>query len=178
LNLSRPDWKGVAVEVSGFQVCVNNLVWDNGYTQVVSSPTIGDKLLDIYLLRPESSLISCNILHRISDHNGILLEVEWDEICWEPEVERIAPVYHNTDVSGLQAFLREKFNLWAGNGSCLEEIWKSYKDIILEGIKRYVPQKILSKNPDPEYYNKEVKRFNLYLTAFNLVFVPLVRCLY
>ena len=62
------------------------------------------------------------------------------------------------DVLGLQKILREKFNLWAGNGSCVEDIWESYKDIIFDGIKRYVPHKILGKNPDPEYYNKEVKR--------------------
>jgi len=80
LNLPQADWKGDAENVSGFQVCVNSLVWDNGYTQIVSSPTRGDALLDIYLLRPESSLISCNILPRISDHNGGLLEVEWEEI--------------------------------------------------------------------------------------------------
>ena len=82
---------------------------------------------------------------RISDLNGVLLEAEWDEICQEPKVERIVSVYHKTDVLGLQAFLQEKFNLWAGNGSCIEEIWKSYKDIIFKGTKRYVPQKILSK---------------------------------
>ena len=97
----------------------------------------------------------------ISDHNGVLLEAEWDEICREPKVERIVPVYHKTDVLGLQAFLRENFNLWAGNNSCVEDIWKSYKDVIFEGIKRYVPQKNLSKNPDPEYYNKEVKRLKV-----------------
>jgi len=34
---------------------------------------------------------------------------------------------------------------------------ESYKDIIFEGIKRYVPQKNLSKNPEPEYYHEEVK---------------------
>jgi hypothetical protein len=43
----------------------------------------------------------------------------------------------------------------------VEEIWNSYKDIILDGIKRYVPKKILSKNPDPEYYNREVKRLKV-----------------
>ena len=58
-------------------------------------------------------------------------------------------------------FLREKFCLWAGNGSCVEDIWKSYKDIIFEGIKLYVPHKILGINPDPEYYNKEVKRLKV-----------------
>jgi hypothetical protein len=81
------------------------------------------------------------------------LEVEWDEICWEPKVERLVPVYHKTDVLGLQAFLQEvqpmswKWQLCRGDK-------KSYKDIIFEGIKHYVPKKIL----DPEYYNKEVKR--------------------
>jgi hypothetical protein len=34
-------------------------------------------------------------------------------------------------------------------------------DIILQGIKRYVPQKTLSKNSDHEYYNKEVKRLHV-----------------
>jgi hypothetical protein len=70
--------------------------------------------LDIYLIKPESSLISCNILSGISYHNGVLLEVEWDEICREPQVERIVLLYHKTDVLGLQAFLREKFNYGLG----------------------------------------------------------------
>ena len=68
-----------------------NLVWGNGHIQVVSGSTRGDALLDIYLLRPESSFVSCNIVPRISDHKGAFL----DEICREPKVERIVPVYQN-----------------------------------------------------------------------------------
>ena len=75
LNFPQADWKVDAEKASGFQAFVNNLVWDNGYTQVVNGPTRGDALLDIYLIRPESSLISCNILPGINDHNGVLLEV-------------------------------------------------------------------------------------------------------
>jgi len=75
LNLPQADWKENAEKASGFQACVNDLVWDNGYTQVGSGPTRG-VLLDVYLLRPESSLISCNILPGISDHKGILLEAD------------------------------------------------------------------------------------------------------
>ena len=87
LDLSQADWKGDAEKASGFQTFVNSLVWDNGYTQVVSGPTRGDALLDIYLLRRESSLITYNILPGINDHNGVLLEVEGDENCWKPKVE-------------------------------------------------------------------------------------------
>jgi hypothetical protein len=157
LNLPQASWNGDAEKASGFQAFVKNLVWDNGHTQVVSGPTRGDAMLDIYILRPESSIISCNFVPGISDHNGVLLEVEWHEKCREPQVERTVQVYHKTDVLGLQAFLREKFQLWAGNGSSVEEIWNSYKDSIFEGIRSYVHKKILSKNLDPEYYNREVK---------------------
>jgi hypothetical protein len=75
----------------------------------------------------------------INDHNGVLLEVERDKTFRGPKVERIAPVHHEADVLGLQAFLREKFSLWTGNGSCIE-IWKNFKDVIFQGIKRYVPK--------------------------------------
>jgi hypothetical protein len=157
LNLPQANWNGDAGKTSGIQVFVNKLVWENGYTQVVSGPTRGDALLDIYLLRHDNMLNSCNNAPGISDHSRVLLEVEWDENCQEKKIERTAPVYHKTDVLGLQNFLREKFSLSAGNGSSVEEIWKSYKEIVFEGIERFVPKKILSKNPDPEYYTKEVK---------------------
>ena len=117
--------------------------------------------MDIFLPRPECSLISCNILPGISDHNGVLLEVKGDEIGRESRAERQVPMFHKTDVLALQAFLRETFYLWIGNDSCVEDIRKSYTDIIFEGIKRYVTHKILGKNPDPEYYNKEVKRLKV-----------------
>ena len=49
-NLPQADWKGDAEKASGFQACVNNLVWDNGYPEVVSGPTRGGALLDMHLL--------------------------------------------------------------------------------------------------------------------------------
>lgn len=62
---------------------------------------------------------------------------------------------------GLQTFLWEKFSLWAANGSCVEEIWKSYKEVVFESAERFVPHKILIKNLDPEYYSREVKQLKV-----------------
>ena len=39
LNLSDADWNGHAEKSRGTQVFLNRLVWENGYTQVVDSPT-------------------------------------------------------------------------------------------------------------------------------------------
>ena len=74
-----------------------------------------------------------------------------------PQKKRTVPAYHKTDVIGLQTFLWDKLTTWANNGSCVEDIWNKFKDIIFEEVERFVPHKILKRNPDPEYYNREVK---------------------
>jgi hypothetical protein len=72
-------------------------------------------------------------------------------------------LYHKENVLGLQTFLRDKFAIWASNGRCIEEVWTDFKNIIPENIERFIPHKILKKNSDPEYYNKEVKKLKLKL---------------
>jgi hypothetical protein len=67
-------------------------------------------------------------------------------------------VYNKTDVLGLQTFLPEKFAVWASSGSSVEEIWNNSKNIVCQSLECFVPYKILRKNSDPEYYNKEIKR--------------------
>jgi hypothetical protein len=108
-------------------------------------------LLDVYPVRPESSFTSCSTVQGISDHCEVLLEVEWEEICCEPQVERLVLVYYKTNVVALQTFLRDKFANSAGNGRCVEEIWDNFKNIIFESIEQFFPHKILRKNSDPEY---------------------------
>ena len=79
LNLHHANWAGDGGKENGFQMLVNKLIWENGYTQVVSEHTRGDALLDIYLLKPGNALISCNVQSGISGHKGVLLEVEWSD---------------------------------------------------------------------------------------------------
>ena len=67
-------------------------------------------------------------------------------------------MYLKTNNPSLHSFLRNKFASWAGNESCMKEIWKSFKETVFKSIDYFVPHKILRKNPDPEYYNKEVKQ--------------------
>ena len=102
-------------------------------------------MLDVHLVWPKSLFISCSNVQGISDHCRVLLEAEWGENCHEYQVERLVPVYHKTNVPGLQSFLRGKFISWASNGSCMKEIWKSFKETVFESIDCFVPHKILRK---------------------------------
>ena len=45
--LRYADWNENAGGNSGTQALINSLVWENGYSQVVDSPTRGDALLDV-----------------------------------------------------------------------------------------------------------------------------------
>ena len=108
-------------------------------------------MLDVYLVRPESAFTSCSNFQVISEHCGVLLEVEWGENCREYQVERLVPVYHKTNVTGLQSFLRGKFASGASNGSCVEEIWKSFKEMFLREYRSFFPTQNSEKNPDLEY---------------------------
>jgi len=90
LNLPYTDWNGN----SGSQALINNLVWENGYSQVIDSPTREDALLHVYLVRPESSVTSSGTVQGVSDHLAVILEVEWEGTCCEPQVERVVPVYN------------------------------------------------------------------------------------
>jgi hypothetical protein len=92
LNLPCAIWNGNAGCNSGNQAFINSLVWENGFTQVVDSPTRGDALLDVYLFRPESSVSSNSTVQGVSDHQGVILEVEWEDLCCEPQVERLVPL--------------------------------------------------------------------------------------
>jgi len=97
---------------------------------VVGKPTRGDSLLDVYLVRPESTLISCGTVQGISDHCGVLLDVEWAEKGFVTREKRLVPAYRKTNVLGLQKFLPDKLPTWANNGSCVEGIWKNVKGVV------------------------------------------------
>ena len=89
---------------------------------MVGTPTRWDSLLDVYLVRPESSLISCDTVQEISDHCGVLLDVECAEKGFVSQEKRLVPAYHKTNVLGLQQFLRDKLPTWSNNGRCVEDI--------------------------------------------------------
>jgi hypothetical protein len=78
------DWNGNAECTNGSHVFVNRLVRKNGYMQVEDGPTRVDALLDVYLVRPKSSFISCSVVQGISDHCVVLLEAELEENYCRP----------------------------------------------------------------------------------------------
>ena len=97
------------------------------------------------------------IVQGISDHQAVILEVKCKDKSSKPQEERLVLIYNKTDIIGLQTFLSEKLGPWASNGKSVDEIWNNFKEIVNESIELFVPHKMLRKNSDPEYYNKEIR---------------------
>jgi hypothetical protein len=98
LNLPQVDWDVRAEGQNVTQALINSLVWENGFSQVMDSPTRGDAILDVYLVRPVSSWASSSIVQGISDQHGVIMEVDWEENFFEPQLGRVIPVYNKTCV--------------------------------------------------------------------------------
>ena len=158
LKLPQVDWNGNADAKNVTQVLINQLVFENGFSQVIERPTRGDSILDVCLIRPESSCTSSSIVQGISDHRGVILEVDWVRSFRTTQPDRAIPIYSKADVLGLQTFLQDRYADWASNGNCVEQIWNNFKNIVHVSVECFVPHKILKINSDPEYHNKDIKR--------------------
>jgi len=148
LNLPYTNWDGNVSCNRGTRSYINSLVWENGFTQVVDRPTQGDALLDVYLVRHGVSFTASSIVQEIRDHHGGILEFEWEENCCVPRIENLVPVYHKTDVLGLQTLPRDKFGIWASDGSSVEEIWNNFKGTVSENAEVLFHIKYF-ENPGP-----------------------------
>ena len=97
-------------------------MWENGFTEIVDSPTRGNA----YLVQPEIPFTARIIVQGISDHYGVILEVELEKYCCVLQIERLVPVYHKTDVLGLlQTLHLDKFQ----NGQAMVVAWRRYGKI-------------------------------------------------
>jgi hypothetical protein len=74
-----PIGKAKLDATSSSQIFINRLDWENGYAHVINGVTRGDALLDVYLVRPKSLLISCTNEQGINYYCWVLLEVEREE---------------------------------------------------------------------------------------------------
>jgi len=104
---------------------------------------------------PENSVTSSGIVKGVSDHQVVIVEVEWEESFSEPHVKRVVSVYNRTDVSCLEIFLCDKFVIWASNGSNVEDIWNYLKNIVYGSIERFLPQTTLKKIADRGYCKRD-----------------------
>ena len=85
-------------------------------------------MLDVYLVRPESAFTSCSHVQGISDHCGILLEVEWEENCSEHQVESLIPA----TIKQTSQVYKFSSGVNSHNGQVMVVVWRKFGNILRE----------------------------------------------
>ena len=85
------------------------------------------------------------------------MDIYWKEHRKKAE-RKCVRLFRKANVTGYKDYLLKNFVEWACKGGNVDEIWCNFKTILSDAIERFVPKKLLSRNPDPEYYNYAVKK--------------------
>ena len=152
LNLPYVDWNGNAGGNSGTQALINSLVWENGYSQLVGGPTRGDALLDVFLVRPDSSVTYRDIVQGLCDHQAVILEVKWKDTCNTIHVERLVPIYKKHMSQVYKPSFEINMEYGQATGRALR--FRKTQEYSTRKHETFCATQNTQKNSDPEYYNR------------------------
>ncbi|MCG8046380.1 MAG: hypothetical protein JAY66_11960 [Candidatus Thiodiazotropha taylori] len=132
---------------------------DFDLVQMVSKPTRGDNILDLFLTSNHTLVNSTEILPGISDHDIISATVSVKPKL-NKQKPRSVPIFRKADWDGFKLFIREKSFEILGRfqESTPEEIWNAFKSALNSGIEKFVPIKKLSTKSSLPWITQEIRR--------------------
>ena len=132
---------------------------DFGLAQMVSKPTRGDNVLDLFLTSNQTLVNKVENLSGISDH-----KISISNISVKPKMSRqkprSLPLYRKTDWDSFRTFMASKYSeiLDSFQESTVEEIWNALKTALDSGIQQFIPIKKLCSKRSLPWITQEIRR--------------------
>ena len=132
---------------------------DYSLVQMVSKPTRGENVLDLFLTSNHTLVNKVEILAGISDH-----KISISDISIKPKMSllkpRSVPIYRKADWDKFKSFMASKCTeiLCRFQKSTVEEIWNALKTALDSGIQQFVPIKKLSSKCSLPWITQEIRR--------------------
>ncbi|XP_071959873.1 uncharacterized protein [Antedon mediterranea] len=131
------------------------ILCDNGLTQVVREATRGKNILDLIATNRPTFVRRTQVLPGISDHSIVYTELTL-KLPRKNQVPRSIILYNKADWIGLAMHMRTlpPFTLT----SSVDDDWNRVKTHLNEGIKKYIPSKIVKKKESSPWISRSLKR--------------------
>ena len=138
-----------------FQTCLD----DFGLVQMVSKPTRGDIILDLFLTSNHTLLNTVQNLPGLSDHDIIIANVSVTPKM-KRQKPRSVPLFRKANWDGYKSFMREKSLYILANfqESTVEEIWHALKTALNSGMETYIPSKNIRAKCSLPWITQEIRR--------------------
>ena len=124
---------------------------------MVSKPTRGDNVLDLFPTSNQTLINKVEILSGISDH-----EISISNISVKPKMSqqkpRSVPLYRKTDWGSFRTYSKSSEILGSFQESTVEEIWNDLKTALDSGIQQFIPIKKLSSKRSLAWITQEIRR--------------------
>ena len=144
---------------------------NKGLEQMIDFPThVKGNTLDLLLTNDPENIISVESLGNLGNSDHCIIEVEMLYKAKVSENETLFPDWQNCDTEGLQKHF-DNVN-WNNclSGKDVESQWLCFKQIINEGVDKYVPKKKRSRQNNCVWMDKKVKNLiNYKKRLFKLV---------
>lgn len=162
-NMPGIDWSTSTVP----HMCLNrsvclkflNLCTEFNLTQIITSPTRENALLDLFLITCPDRLLGVTYLEEISDHKAINVSLLF-MIERKTVVDKYIFDYKNANVTALNACLRLYLDsfLSSWQSRSVDDNWLSFRDSLLNGAHEYIPRLKLRFNSNNPWYSSKLKR--------------------
>ena len=169
-NLGDIIWDTQAVKVGAQKatMCRDmiDIANDYGFEQVVTEPTRGDNILDLFFTKNPSLVIRSSTIPGISDHDGIPMIL----VNTRPSLSKHKPrkvfLYRKADIGKLKEEVRNisrdiQSEVQTERSTCsVEEVWSKFKLRLHKAVDETVPSKIVSKKNSTPWINRALKRLH------------------
>ena len=146
-NLPAIDWSTQTLKTNtnhpGLHLQFLDLVHDLGLEQMVTGPTRVDNTLDLFLTNNPSLVPRVEILHGLSDHDAVYLELE-THMPRHNQAKILVPLYKKADwLAMTNAATKLSDKIASMHNETTEDLWKEIKESLIDMVDQNIPTKTL-----------------------------------
>ena len=133
---------------------------DHNLEKVANIPTRGENILDLMFTSNRSGLNKVSTLPplRKAEHDIIYAEVDISVHCPHKSVRKVF-LYRKAKWDDVKSRLKNLFQIMCpADPQCsANDLWKQFKDSLIEGMDQYIPQKAISSKHRLPWVDKAIK---------------------
>ena len=164
-NLDGWDWEKNVIKPNARYVAIHHLFEDiinnHGLKQIIDEPTRKNTVLHLLITNRPNQINRTEILPGIAtgdDHQVVYSELDISLYCTKQQPRKI--VLYKADWSGFRIFAKTiAVKIDSMKNKCaIEELWTILKNCLLDGMKRFIPDKIVKAKEWSPWIDRKLQK--------------------
>lgn len=161
-NLPNINWEDNTVQNNATHIQIQerflNSFADAGLEQLVSTPTRGTNILDLFLANNPGHVQECKVTDGISDHDAVVVEADMDPQRPKKPRRKI-PFYKKADWKSFAEHIETHYKTMKDTEqeTDVNSMWNNLKKAINDGIDKFIPHRQARSSNHKPWVTRELK---------------------